>query len=253
MILKNSLILFLFLLISTSCKVEDSVVTPEPSSSFISKIAEYQTGVLEPSGLTLGKNNKTLWTVSDNTNNVYQLDLKGNILKEVEFNGNDLEGITFDTRDGTLWLAEEELRELVHIDTNGTELGRFNVTNLEGSGNSGLEGICLDTAFTKFVLNEKSPRLWAKLNSGYSAEEIKKITAVQDLSGIWYEPNGNFFWIVSDQSKKLFQWSPNKGVIQSADLDYSKAEGVTVDEARKIVYIVSDKTGKLYLYKINEQ
>ena len=249
--LKVKLILLIFLFILTSCEIEDSVETTPPSSSFISKIAEYQTDVSEPSGLTLGENNKTLWTVSDNTNNVYQLDLTGNIIKELEFNGNDLEGIAFDKRDGTLWLSEEELRQLVHIDTNGAELGRFTITNLEGSGNSGLEGVCLDTAFNTFVLNEKSPQLWAELDSNFSAVEVKEITEVDDVSGIYYDSLGKFFWIVSDESKKLFQWTPDKGVIESADLDYSKAEGVAVNRNNNMIYIVSDKTGKLYIYQIN--
>ncbi len=244
--------LVVILSIFTSCSVEDSVGTIPPSSSLISQKSEYKTNVSEPSGLTLGKNNKTLWTVSDNTDNIYHLDLRGNILKELEFNGNDLEGIAFDKRDGTLWLAEEELRQLVHIDTNGNELGRFPVANLEGTGNSGLEGVCFDTTFTKYVLNEKSPRLWAQLDSGYSAERIKEITEVGDLSGICYDSIGHFFWIVSDESELLFQWSPTQGIIKSAALNYKKAEGVAVDNNKNIIYIISDKTRKLYVYQIND-
>ncbi len=250
--MKKISFLYLFVLsfVFTNCKLEDSVSAPEPSPGIISKTGEYRTDVSEPSGLTLGANNSTLWTVSDNTNHVYQLSLNGTILKELFFEGNDLEGIAFDKRDGTLWLAEEQLRQVVHIDTNGNELGRFDVTNLEGSGNSGLEGVCLDSTFTTFVLNEKSPRLWAKLNSDYSAQTVKEITDADDLSGIFFDEKRNSFWIVSDQSKLFFEWTPEKGITKSAELDFSKAEGVAVDAEQGIVYIVSDATWKLYVYRL---
>jgi uncharacterized protein YjiK len=247
---KNIFVLIITIFVLVGCKLEDSVSTPEPSPGIISKIGEYRTDVSEPSGLTLGANNSTLWTVSDNTNHVYQLSLNGTILKELFFEGNDLEGITFDKRDGTLWIAEEQLRQIVHIDTNGNELGRFTVTGLEGSGNSGLEGICLDTTFTTFVLNEKSPRLWAKLDNNYAAQTIKEITEVDDLSGIYFDRKRNAFWIVSDQSQLFFLWDEENGVTQKAELEYQKAEGVAVDTDREIVYIVSDATWKLYVYSL---
>ncbi len=248
---KNNLLLLLIIVFAFSnCKLEDSVSEPEPSPGIISKIGEYGTDVSEPSGLTLGANNSTLWTVSDNTNHVYQLSLNGNILKELFFEGNDLEGIAFDKRDGTLWLAEEQLRQVVHIDTNGNELGRFDVTNLEGSGNSGLEGISLDTTFTTLVLNEKSPRLWARLDENYVAQTIKEIADVDDLSGMCYDKKRNAFWIVSDQSQLFFLWDEVNGVTQKAELEYQKAEGVAVDTEKGIVYIVSDATWKLYVYSL---
>ncbi len=234
--------------ILTECKVEDSATEPEPGSPFFYKIAEYQTEVLEPSGLTLDKNHNYLWTVSDNTNQVYKLNTKGNIIKTLDFIGDDLEGISYDHSDNTLWVAEEQLRELVHIDTNGNEIARFQITNLEGSGNSGIEGVCVDSSKSFFVLNEKKPRLWAKLNSNFVATTIKEITELGDLSGIFCFYNGNFL-IVSDESKKLFEWSPTAGIIASIDLGYSKAEGIAYDKTTGKAYIVSDATGKLYVYK----
>ncbi len=245
------LILFTTVFILTGCNLNDSTaVTPPPDGSFIKKIAEYSTEVSEPSGLTLGRNGKCLWTVSDNTNHVYKISLEGKVLKELSYNGDDLEGIVYDKRDGSLWVVEEQLRQIVHIDTNGAELGRFDVTNLEGSGNSGLEGICLDNNFSFYVLNEKKPRLWAKLDSSFKAVIIKKIEFTEDLSGICSDTEVNKFWLVSDQSKMLFLWSPETGVLKSAKLDFPKAEGIAIDFENGIVYIVSDETGKLYVFKL---
>ncbi len=242
-------IVFVSLFVITSCNVEDSVSEPDPSPSVFKKIAEYQTSVSEPSGLTIDKSGKFLWTVSDNTNRVYKIDLSGNILKELNYEGDDLEGITFDASTNTLWIAEERLREVVNIDTNGNELSRHAVLNLEGEGNSGLEGICFDENSATFsVLNEKNPALYAKLDSNFSATNIKQISAVDDLSGIFPFVNGSFF-IVSDESKKVIIWHPQNGVIAQYDLDYPKAEGVAYDFLNNLLYIVSDKTGKLYVYE----
>ncbi len=246
---KQLLNIFLIGFLVFSCSLEDRAVAPEPPSSLLTPLAEYETNVAEPSGLTLGLNNACLWTVSDNTNHVYKLSLDGKILKELTFQGNDLEGITFDFRDSTLWVAEEQLRQLVHIDTNGTELARFDIKNLEGHGNSGIEGVCLGNDSLFRVLNEKSPSLWAKLNKDFSAQKVVEIKDVEDISGICNAGNNNY-WIVSDQSRKFFKWSPSKGVISASDLKYEKAEGVAVDSKKKRVYIVSDKTGKLYTYEI---
>ncbi len=232
----------------TNCKVEDSATEPEPNPSSFAKLAEYQTDVPEPSGLTLDDKGKFLWTVSDNTNRVYKLDLQGNTRKILDYTGDDLEGIVFDYRDNTLWLAEERLRELVHIDTNGAELGRFRIENLEGSGNSGIEGVCLNSDAVFAVLNEKDPALWAKLDSSFYAFDVTPITSVDDLSGITFYGSNNYL-IVSDQSQKLILWSTNNEILSEYSLDYEKAEGVAYDSLTSKIYIVSDKTGKLYVYR----
>jgi len=246
----KTIIFFLSILLFNFCSLNDSTAEKNPpSESLLALVSEVKTEVSEPSGLTLGKNNWCLWTVSDNTNHVYKLSLNGTVLEELKFQGDDLEGITYDKRDGSLWVAEEQLRQLVHLDTLGNELGRFDVTNLEGSGNSGLEGVCIsDSIF--YVLNEKNPRLWAELNKDFEADKVKEIADVDDLSGIFCALDTNSFWIVSDQSRKVFIWNPEKGMIKSQDLGYSKAEGIAVDLVRNKVYIVSDETWKLYVYNI---
>ena len=247
--MKFALVNIVVLLILTSCKVEDSVTEPSPDSPFLDKIAEYETAVPEPSGLTLDTSGKYLWTVSDNTNQVYKLDLKGDIVKTLDFIGDDLEGITYDKRTNSLWLAEEELRQLVNIDTNGNEIARFDIKNLEGSGNSGIEGVCLDNEFRFDVLNEKEPALWAKLDTSFSANSVRTIPEVEDLSGITFYMNDSFL-IVSDQSQKLICWSPFAETTKEHSLGFEKVEGIAYDERSNTVYVVSDKTAKLYVYKI---
>ena len=239
--------LFIFLLWGQSCSLSDSAA--DPQSSGLKLTGEYTLSIPEPSGLTFHYNYSQLWTVSDNTNHIYAISLDGTVLQELRYEGNDLEGIVFDSAGNSLWVAEEQLREVVQVGLDGKELSRHSI-DLPGSGNSGLEGICLDTSNTFYVLNEKNPRLWAKLKADFSTLVQKPIDEVEDLSGITYDTKRQMFWIVSDQSQLLFLWNAEQGVVKSYDLPYEKAEGVAHDPLLDRIYIVSDKTGKLYVYDL---
>jgi uncharacterized protein YjiK len=231
----------------SSCDINDTA-GPEENNG-LKLLGEYSLEVPEPSGLTLNGDRDALWTVSDNTYHVYKISLDGRLLDELNFNGNDLEGVTFDSTDNTLWIVEEQLREIVHLSLSGAELERFN-TDLAGSGNSGLEGICLDDEESLYLLNEKEPALWAKLKSDFKVELQEEIPEAVDLSGICYDAENSAFWIVSDQAKKVIHWSPASGLIKAYDLPFEKAEGVAYDPLLGRLYIVSDLTGKLYVYEI---
>ena len=50
----------------------------------------YSINVEEPSGLDLAIDNGSLWTVSDKYSKIYQLDLMGQILQEIDIPGNNL-------------------------------------------------------------------------------------------------------------------------------------------------------------------
>ncbi len=240
---------FVFFFLFNSCSLEDAAGPIKTSS--LKFINEYNISVPEPSGLTFNKDYTALWTVSDNTNHVYKLNLKGKVLKELNFTGNDLEGIAFDKTTGTLWIAEERLREVVNISLEGNELTRKKI-DLTGSDNNGLEGICFDSTGTLFLLNEKNPRLFLKLKNDFSIKYKKEINSVGDLSGITYDKKNKLFWIVSDEEKMLFQWSETKGIEKTFSLSYPKAEGVAYNLNNNKIYIVSDKTGKLYEYQIED-
>ena len=224
--------------------------TPSGDLYGLKLIGEYALEVPEPSGLTLNKEGNALWTVSDNTNRIYKISLIGKTEEELNFTGNDLEGIAYDSTDNTLWLVEEQLREIVHLDLSGNEIGRFE-TDLAGSGNSGLEGICLDNQKVHYILNEKDPALWAKLKSDFKVLVQKEIPEAIDLSGITYDGNNDAFWIVSDQAKLLIHWREDTGTLKTYELSYEKAEGVAFDPHLQRIYIVSDLTGKLYVYELD--
>jgi len=105
--------LTIILLLGQSCSLSDSAV--DPQSSGLKLIGEYTLSIPEPSGLTFHHNYARLWTVSDNTNHIYAISLDGNVLQELRYEGNDLEGIVFDSTGNSLWVVEEQLREVVQV------------------------------------------------------------------------------------------------------------------------------------------
>lgn len=211
-------------------------------------IATHALSISEPSGLTIDETGTKLWTVTNNPDRVYQLDLDGNPVKTLDYVGQDLEAIAYDASDKTLWIAEESRREIVHLDLNGKVLSRH-LLDLTGEKNSGLEGICLDDRGRMFALNEKRPGLFIELNSDRAIAAKRELDFAKDYSDISYNRKKACFWILSDQSQALYLWSKRGGAIAEYPLPFPKAEGIAVDEAAGRIYIVSDSENKLYVYQ----
>ena len=237
--------------IFSACSLDESPII-DPKSTLV-LIESVSLEVPEPSGLTLNSNGSALYVVSDPPDNsVYKLDLLGNIQKTLSYSGYDLEGITYDTRDNTLWVAEESLLEIVHLDTFGNILSRNPILFNNNGSNSGFEGIVINPNNGHInLLNEKDPGAFLELNSTLIKTLELELGFAQDYSGICLnEINGNYF-IVSDESKQLIEWGALTGVINTYSLDFEKAEGVAYNFNENRIYIVSDSEQKLYIYEFN--
>ena len=237
--------------IFSACSLDESPII-DPKSTLV-LIESVSLEVPEPSGLTLNSNGSALYVVSDPPDNsVYKLDLLGNIQKTLSYSGYDLEGITYDTRDNTLWVAEESLLEIVHLDTFGNILSRKPILFNNNGSNSGFEGIVINPNNGHInLLNEKDPGAFLELNSTLIKTLELELGFAQDYSGICLnEINGNYF-IVSDESKQLIEWGALTGVINTYSLDFEKAEGVAYKFNENRIYIVSDSEQKLYIYEFN--
>jgi uncharacterized protein YjiK len=219
----------------------------EPKPSTLRLIASHPLSFPEPSDLTINESGTVLWTVTNHPEKVRQLDLDGTLVRTLPYDGNDLEGVVYDPSDSTLWVAEENRREVVHLDLNGNVLSRT-ALGLTGERNSGLEGICLDDAGRMFLLNEKHPGLFLETNPDLSIASQLTLTFADDYSGMSYDRQKSCYWIVSDQSQKLYLWSKPTGVAKEYPLSFPKPEGVAFDEAANLLYIVSDSTNTLYVY-----
>lgn len=213
-------------------------------------VAFYPLDVPEPSDLAIDETGKILWTVisTPGPDSVVQLDLTGKRVKTLKHAGEDLEGVAYDPSNQTLWVAEENKRRIVHLDLDGNVKSKHDLY-LSGEQNSGLEGICLNDGQDMFLLNEKRPGLFIELNTNHSIAAMDTLAFAADYSGISYDPSSACFWIVSDQSRRLYLWSKTAGIIKEYGLPFPKAEGVAFDRTTNLIYIVSDTERRLYVYQ----
>ena len=89
-------------------------VEPKPSET-LRLIATHPLDFGEPSDLAINRAGTILWTVTNHPEKVYQLDLAGNRVRTLNYEGHDLEGVVYDPSDSTLWVAEENRREVVRM------------------------------------------------------------------------------------------------------------------------------------------
>ena len=211
----------------------------------------YSINVEEPSGLDLAIDNESLWTVSDRYSKIYQLDLMGQILQEIDIPGDNFEGITVDFNDHSLWVVQESLSELLQVDILGNELQRIYVAGAIG-GSGGLEGITINSSKNHLLLlKEKDPSVLIELNTIFETVLFKHLYTASDYSGMDYNEIDNELWVVSDQDKKVYRCDISGEVISSYSIDVAKPEGIAFDRENNLIYIVSDSEESLYIFRLN--
>ena len=251
--MRTTIIVLLALLgtssILTQCSLKEPTDTDQPVLS-LKLLNSFALDVTEPSGLALNPDGQSLWTVSDNTNQVFQISLTGEILKTLAYQGRDLEGIAIDTLNHTFWVAEEHSRELVELDSTGKELQRHRI--LEGNDNSGLEGVCIDAEHRFFTIKEKKPGLFIAINPDFSIKSKMTITFAKDYSGLCADTLLKRFWILSDKDQTLFYWDSKQYVLASYKINVTNPEGIAIDFTNGLAYIVSDAKSKLYVFRLEK-
>ena len=239
--------LFFILTSLLACDITETA-QPTIADYSLQLISAQHISVPEPSGLTFDPTNNCLWTVSDETGQIYQLDLNGDVSQILDFVGSNLEGIAFDKLEDCLWIVEEEERNLIKVSLEGKELARYGQL-IPGYDNSGLEGICLDPESNIFLLKEKNPGQFIELNTDKSVKEIIDLDFADDYSGMVAADDGRF-WILSDQAEAIFLWSAESGVSIQLAISIDKPEGIAFDAINSNLYIISDSENKLYHYKL---
>jgi len=252
------------------------------------KIKDEKEGLTEPSGLVLSHGRNALWTVSDDTNKIFKLNLDGNLKKNNSFKipDNELEGIVLDPTGKSLFAVNESKNEIIQIVIDSQDVtNRKRLSAMSGyetiahffsdsAANKGLEGISWNTARESlFVMKESSPGLlievspdlntiisYSLLNDENGFLDSRINSQEIDFSDICYDHSRDCFWIISDKAKRLFLYDGNKNtVLQSAVLAYMKrgeyreieqAEGIAVNPELNRLYVVSDKEAVLYVYDI---
>ncbi len=236
----------LVLALYSSCskeKTENSIKTL--SFSVAEKIP-----VAEPSGLDLSSDERNFWIVSDENSKVYLIDSWGRVVKSIKVNGEDLEGITV-IDDSTIAVVLERSREVVILDTVGNEINRAAV-DLKGELNNGLEGITYDPQKKLFyIINEKKPRLLITLDRYLVEQKRDTLIFSKDVSGIYFDSNDKTLWILSDESQRIFKTDLSGNPIEEFKINVTQPEGITLNKARTKLYLISDKTGSLYVFNLD--
>jgi len=233
------------LAVIAGCSVHEDVVKPEPSGPSLKIISQIPLKVPEPSGLAFDRSRSGLWTVSDQTGSVYKLDLSGGVIQTLTIGATDLEGVCYNRLTGELLVVEENVADVLQLDSLGTILGRHPI--LQTHDNSGLEGICSDDLGNIFVIKEKLPGKWIALNPDFSIAETIELTFAPDYSDIACDTGENRFWILSDQGQQLFLWDKDKGVLENYHIPIENPEGIVIDFVNQIFYIVSDSQQRLFI------
>lgn len=245
-----SIIVFVLFLAVSCQKTETPGSVVEIPVGNLELLESYSIDVPEPSGLSFGPGVKTLLTVSDHTNQVYEMDLQGNIIRIMDYTGKDLEGVTYNPDENLVVVAEEADREITFINyDSGNKLETYKIDISIGSDNSGLEGVSFNqNNKLYYIVNEMNPDLivlWDPLSGIISKGNLG---FADDYSGIFVDADHSILWYVSDQSKTLYKCDYNSNVLLTFNLDVRKYEGVAVDN--DIVYLINDATAELNIYKI---
>ena len=266
---------------------------PNPRLAYLGRfnIEQKNAGLNEPSGLALSRGRNALWTVSDDTNRIFQLNLVGELQEDQSFEipNRGLEGIALDPTGEFLFMVNEDENEIIKLDTKTqqitdqrplSEMAGYNsvADYFENSPpNKGLEGITWNSdTGSIFVMKEGVPGLLLEVSPNLTTIQNHRLlndkngfiddNAVGyklDFSGICYDPKREQFWIVSDKGRRLFlyDWEGNI-VVRSVALGYRtkkgkygeivKVEGVALDSGSDRLYMVSDKEARLYVFDIRE-
>jgi len=236
------------LLVATLCTFCSKDFNEKKEKTLTFSVAE-KIPVTEPSGLDLSFDERGFWIVSDQNSKVYLIDSWGRVVKNFKVDGESLEGITV-INERTLAVVLERTREVVILDTSGKELNRVSL-DLEGGLNSGLEGITYDPTEHKFyILNEKGPRLLITLDENLGELSRDTLNFSKDVSGIYFDTSKKILWILSDESQRIFKTDLSGNPFEEFKIKVTQPEGITLNKAGTKLYLVSDKTGSLYVFNL---
>lgn len=242
---KNTFFILIVLLIIflTSCNSDTSEIV---EIKLLEPIAEIDLSSIlsEPSGIVYNPLNNSFYVVSDTLAKIFEIDVAGNLLRSIQVNANDLEGITLSKNLDTIYVVEESDKLVTSFLLNGTKINSFSV-NVSTNSTNGLEGITVGANNYFYVLNEKLPRYLVKLQNEVEISRTE-ITAADDLSDVCYDFILDCLWIISDESEKIIKVSKSGLVISEWQIPFSKGEGIAILNDK--IYVVRDSNAKMYIF-----
>jgi len=235
-------VLFVFAISLSFVGCADKVNSQEP----LKRIDTYDLLIKEPSGITFYENH--LYIVSDNNGAIYKTNLKGEIIKKIKTDFNDLEGVAINPKKPSFLIINESKRQLIKFDFNGKLLKKSKIKGKQHDAQHGLEGICYDSekGFV-YLVNEKSPKKLLIVSKKGTIKDSFTLDFTNDVSGICMDSETGNLWIVSDESQKIVELTTKGKLLNSYHIPVHKPEGITI--AKNKIYIVSDSKNKLFVFK----
>lgn len=238
---------FLLMIAQLSCtKNAGEPAAPHISSTELKITESYTLDILEPSGLCKAWNPNEYLVVSDNSNTIFRINQQGIVLEEFPFEGEDLEGVCYQEAGKLIWVVDEKTNTLFKLNKAGVKIKEYELSYGSHSSNKGLEGITVNTSNNHiYMLNEASPGLLIEFFNNEIVQSIDLNFAL-DYSGIYYDSEFDLLWIVSHESKSIYQCSTAGRVLHTYSHSIAQAEGIVVNWSQKEFYIVCDTDEKLY-------
>ena len=236
------ILFFTFLL--NSCREHNNDEYP-----LLNLVSQYPVNIPELSDLSPYKNANEFLTVSDTLGKVYVISITGDVIRTLNYNGKDLEGVTCVPTDSTIFVVEEKNKEIVKMDTNGNEILRFPVELSNVYEKHGPEGITFNPANEHlYVVSEKLPSLLIEMTLAGEVVDSHELTFAKDYSAVYYDPLDNSLWILSDESEIVAKCDLSGNPIQKYRTGVAKCEGLVVDCEHARIYITTDQISVLYVF-----
>lgn len=213
------------------------------------KLGQYNLAMPEPSGLALSSDGHHLWIVSDQKGQIYQTDLNGRIINQVDIKSSDLEGVAISADGQSLFVLDESKNRITGYDLQGKEIFEIELET-KVSNKSGPEGLDIDWSNGHFiVVNEKDPRLLMELDEKGELIRQQEIKPLNDLSAVTINPENKELWILSDEDQKLIRFNAASKMMDVYLIDINQMEGLAIDFKSKRIYIVSDAEEELHIFE----
>lgn len=243
------LLLLLFLALASCVKPYSGPIETED----LILLDIYDLDIVGPSGLSRSNVPDHFYTVSDSSGNIYLINKEGDILLTLPVDGNDLEGIAFVEETLSLYVLEEQLRQVLRVTLGGQVTDTFQLNIPIQNLNDGPEGIAYNPFEEQFyIVNEKNPGKLYIYDTIFQLVEEHTLGFAKDYASTDYDPIHNHLWILSEESKVLarcnLQGKPDK-VYNTGVPD---GEGLVVDVENGLVYIVCDDTSCLFIFQLPE-
>ncbi|MBI6852636.1 SdiA-regulated domain-containing protein [Pseudomonas cichorii] len=216
------------------------------------------------SALSYDPDRKSLFTVTNQKNEMVELSLDGRILRRIPLNGfGDSEAIEY-ISPGVYVISDERQQRLlkVQVDDTTRTLDAADAVQLTLSidvgRNKGFEGLAYDIKGQRlFIAKESEPvqiveiRGFPQSSNSLGVIFDRKRDAglfVRDMSSLYFDAPTGHLLLMSDESKKILELNDEGRPIASASLkkgqlglskDVPQAEGFTLDEEGTL-YVVSE-------------